>query len=518
MVVFDLQLPGYIHSITPTDFNNDGTTDLLISRTWEGVQIAHIYLQVRNSFQSTPTFTFSPVLNHPAILDINGDMSLDILFNSVNEIGQTAACVLEKSLDHSYVSHPLLRYKFQSAVHCLNATNEVLSAPHSVAFVDLNRDCLADMFLTTVNSEGEVHFEVWLNMKNGEYCVVQIGRAPRGAGMVSFADVDRNGAEDLVFWVCTEESCQENSYIQVVFNDNKAPSSCQFENNDISTRVFVPFNLNSTQSTPNTLIVPLPTDHHFVPTSADTPLRIQTGDFDQDGYPELLLVLDDGLGPYCSLFRNLPGLGQERRSFTLWPEAVLGQLRAKRGAYLCTFFDLDENGVLDILLTLSMSGRSYTYSFYNIPQDNNMHLKALMLTGAGQTALAGAVFVFTQRKLDFSVKAVHGSQLTQTAYFALQMPYCLFGLGKDTIAIENFLAAMPTIAHSARLWTPLIPQISVIIRPFRTDVSLWQLDLYSCPQERVAVVMLGCLAVWVVTGLWAVIRLREEQRQFRLAY
>lgn len=515
MVVFDLQLTGSIHSITPCDFNNDGATDLLITRTWKGTQIAEIYLQVRNSFQSTPAFTFSQVLNHPIILDINGDMSLDILYNTVNETGQVSAYILEECLDNSYVSNPLLRYKFQSAVHCLNPTNEVLSTPHSVAFVDLNGDCLADMFLTTVNSEGEVFFEVWLNMKNGEYCVVQISKAPRGAGQVSFADVDGNGEEDLVFWVCTGEKCQENSYIQVAFNDNQAPSLCLFENSAISTHVFVPFELNYTQFTSKSLIVPLPSHHHFAPTSADMPLRIQTGDFDEDGYPELLLLLDDGLGPYCALLQNLPAQGLERRSFALWPEAVLDKLRGKRGAYLCSFFDLDENGVLDILLTLSLSGHSYTYSLYNVPQGNSMHLKALMLAGAGQTALTGAAFVFTQRKLDFSVKVVHGSQLAQTAYFALQVPYCLFGLGKDTIAIENFVAAMPTIAHSARLWTPLIPQSSVIIRPFQTDVSLWQLDLYSCPKELVARVMLACLAVWAVIGLWAVIRLRGEQRQLR---
>jgi integrin alpha FG-GAP repeat containing protein 1 len=510
MVIFNLQIAGYIKSVIPYDFNNDGATDLLITKTWEGVQTVEIYYQTRNSFQPTATFTFNRTISHPAILDINGDISPDIILNTINDTGQSAAYVLEVSIDNTYHSRSLMKYKFQSAVHCLNSTNEALSDPHSVAFVDLNRDCLADIFLTTVNSSGEVYFEVWLNMKNGEYCVVQSTKAPKGAGQVSFADVDQNGAEDLIFPVCIGDSCQEASSIQVIFNYNKAPSSCQFENSDISIRAFVPFQFNSTA-----LLIQLPPNHTFTTSSPDMPFRVQTGDLDLDGYPELMFLLDDGLGPYCSLFRNVPGEEAGNRSFVLWPESDLRKLRAKRGAYLCSFFDLDENGILDILLTLFQSNHSYTYSFYNVPEESNMHLKALMLTNTEQqeysSALTGAVFVFTQRKLDFSRKVTHGSQLTQTSYFALQPPYCVFGLGKDTIAIESFIAARPTIAHSARVWTPMVPRISVIIEPYETDVSLWQLRLYDCPQERLARVMLGAFTMCVIIGLWVLVRLRAER-------
>lgn len=511
MVIFNLQIAGYIQSVIPYDFNNDGATDLLITKTWEGIQTAEIYYQTRNSFQPTPAFTFNQTTSHPAILDINGDLSPDILLNTINDKGQPTAYVFEYSIDRTYHARPLLKYRFQSAVHCLNSTNEALSNPHSVAFVDLNRDCLADLFLTTLNNNGEVYFEVWLNMKNGEYCVVQSAKAPKGAGQVSFADVDQNGAEDLIFPVCIGDSCQEASYIQVIFNYNKAPSSCQFENSAISTRVFEPFQFNST-----TLLIPLPLSQTFSSSSPDMPFRIQTGDLDLDGYPELMLLLDDGLGPYCSIFRNVHKEGADSRSFILWPESDLRILRAKRGAYLCSFFDLDENGVLDILITLSQSNHSYTFSFYNnIPEEDNMHLKALMLTNTERqeysSALTGAVFVLTQRKLDFSSKIRHGSQLTQTSYFALQPPYCVFGFGKYTIAIENFIAARPTIAHSTRVWTPLVPRISVIIEPYETDVSLWQLKLHDCPQERLARVMLGAFTMCVITGLWALVRLRAER-------
>ena len=58
--------------------------------------------------------------------------------------------------------------------------------------MDLNKDCLADIFLTTADQTG-VYFEVWLNNNDGDYCLVLKELAPTGAGMVSFADIDKNG-------------------------------------------------------------------------------------------------------------------------------------------------------------------------------------------------------------------------------------------------------------------------------------------------------------------------------------
>lgn len=64
-----------------------------------------------------------------------------------------------------------------------------LSIPHSVAFVDLNKDCVADLFLTTQDSSGNLMFEVLLNNHDGGYCRVYQEAAPSGARQVSFADV-----------------------------------------------------------------------------------------------------------------------------------------------------------------------------------------------------------------------------------------------------------------------------------------------------------------------------------------
>ena len=51
-----------------------------------------------------------------------------------------------------------------------------------------------------------------------------------------------------------------------------------------------------------------------------------------------------------------------------------------------------------------------------------------------------------------------GSQLTQSAYNAIQMPYSYLGVGRSNNYIETFTAAYSIDSQRAiRVWTPIIP-------------------------------------------------------------
>lgn len=512
MIILDLQLAGRIRSVIPGDFNNDGDLDLLITREFAEKQRTDLYFQAHHSFLLSPAHSFPDTKGHPAVLDINGDFAPDILITASN----STSYVLEASLNQTYyMQRRLSEYHFQSAVHCLSYEEVQVSDPHSVAFVDLNGDCLADLFLTTLNPAGELLFHIWLNMKNGKYCIVQIAKAPLGAGQVSFADIDKNGVEDLIFPICKGENCTETSAIQVSFNDNIASRSCTFESHVISNHTFIPIEFNETVSTRNTLIYDIPDGYRLAGNRVDIPGHIQTGDFDLDGYPEIMILLSDDLGSFCALFDNIPGEFPARRSFSIYPHhSEFSKLQSKRNAYLCAFFDIDENGVLDILLTLSNGSISYTYSFYNQLEWENLSLKALVQTTT--SAVPGAVFLIKRTQFDFHTDYLRSSQLTQSGYFSLQLPYCVFGLGKTTIIVESFIAAIPTLAHSTRVWNAVFPHGFLIVRPYKMDVGLWSLELYAWPGERLMWVMIGALFVWIWTGMWAGLRYSAEKMHDRL--
>lgn len=514
MVIFDLQVQGYINSTSTGDFNSDGRLDLLITRTHNGQSTVEIYLQRTNSFDLVPTRVFNKTLGHPSVIDLNCDSYPDIVLNGRVGTSDSQALVYEQQrLDRSFLPRPLLDYAFLSLDHCISPTHGVLRTPHSTAFVDLNGDCLADLFLTTLDALGNQFFEIWLNMKNGEYCVVQIAQAPVGAGQVSFADVDRNGVEDVVFPVCVDNSCIGGSEIHVIFNDNNDVPRCKFDNNIISYKRFKPLDLFANETSTGALVQPLPSGLSYPLSDEDAPLTLRTGDFDLDGFPELIVTVESNSGTFCGLFANVEGLGLQRRAYTLRESDEFRKLRDKTGAVMCAFFDLDENGVLDVVLSvMDKNGKYLTYSFYNNFLDDAYRLKAMVLSSESSfsSSYSGPVLMFSFLRLDMSLVKMHATQQPQSAYFALIPPYCVFGIGRVISYIEDFHATVPTLAHSSRWWSPVIPNSYLIVCPTKTDVERWQLLLFHNPEARVGWAMVGVAIFLCLVGSWAVCRRRRE--------
>lgn len=89
--------------------------------------------------------------------------------------------------------------------------------PHSNAFIDLDGDCLADVFLVceSSNSPNTLTYQIWTNAKSSGFQLAQTGSLPAGAGQISFADMDRDGTLDMVFPSCTSS---EGCYINIAYN------------------------------------------------------------------------------------------------------------------------------------------------------------------------------------------------------------------------------------------------------------------------------------------------------------
>jgi integrin alpha FG-GAP repeat containing protein 1 len=95
-----------------------------------------------------------------------------------------------------------------------------LSEPHSSAFIDLDGDCLADLFLVCKGSAAwSLTYQIWIAEKVNEgsastYKFAKGGTLPPGAGALSFADMDRDGTIDVVFPSCEGSSC----FINIAYN------------------------------------------------------------------------------------------------------------------------------------------------------------------------------------------------------------------------------------------------------------------------------------------------------------
>jgi integrin alpha FG-GAP repeat containing protein 1 len=60
--------------------------------------------------------------------------------------------------------------------------------PHSNAFIDLNGDCLADIFIVC-KKQSKTVFQVWVNQKSRGFTKALEQDLPDGAGPITFADI-----------------------------------------------------------------------------------------------------------------------------------------------------------------------------------------------------------------------------------------------------------------------------------------------------------------------------------------
>lgn len=98
-------------------------------------------------------------------LDINGDMKMDMIYTGLDSHGNTQTTIAlgetYDSLDFTF--EPLSNFFLSSEEDktCLDPNvNDMISNPHSNSFLDLNGDCIPDIFLSkeTIDEDNKKHF------------------------------------------------------------------------------------------------------------------------------------------------------------------------------------------------------------------------------------------------------------------------------------------------------------------------------------------------------------------------
>jgi integrin alpha FG-GAP repeat containing protein 1 len=130
--------------------------------------------------------------------------------------------------------------------------------------------------------------------------------------------------------------------------------------------------------------------------------------------------------------------------------------------------DIDEDGRLDILIQKKnmQSGLIEVQVIYNNFVKDTFFVKAMMVNTQGMygDSSIGSSYRLVVTDLNDNKFVVIGSQLYQSAYNSLQMPYCYLGVGRSNNYVETFTAAFSISGQrSIRVWTPIIPNSQLII-------------------------------------------------------
>ena len=455
-----------------------------------------------------------------------------------------------------------------------------LAVPNSNAFVDLDGDCHADLVLTEApDADGTVRASLWL-YRNGTYVRHAALALPPGAGQLAFADFNRDGSIDVVFPVCwpAHDCARVNA---LVFVDNVQMPLCggvvagggrcrRMTDMCAADPDFYFADFGAMATTAHVSVVGRAAFdaagvRFYVPPEARRgthPLAVAVGDYNLDGYPDLLVTVANQSSPrvpFVQLWESVlcnettcPELhiaernrsAVTQRTFVLQSQGV-AELTRLLGVYAAAFLDFGESGSLGVValadpaLADAGDGAGDGASAGAGPRQmhglfNNFRLDALFVKALGLNGICtaqcptgpkypspkpygvnypGGAFKFALTDTDGTNLGAAGAQLYRTAYQSLQTPYVMFGLGRISNYIQTVFygtaAANPARAHS--YWQGIIPNSYIFAIPYPpASPASWTTELFLAPSSVVFFVILVVVLSLISLGaLIIVFKTRE---------
>ncbi|KAI0373228.1 hypothetical protein BV20DRAFT_938200 [Pilatotrama ljubarskyi] len=569
--------PQRVYNVIPGDFTQDGRLDLLVygqSGRSSEVSIQLYVASPLGGFDLTPITAPPSVSAQPIPVDINGDLKID-LFGTTSTAPSSSPFkvwqnVWNASADQSDI-YRIVDPKF-SGTQCK------LSNPHSNAAVDLNGDCLADLFLVCDgDTPGSKYFQIWINNKDDGFALGPQGRLPPGTQTISFADIDRDGTLDMLFATCASVSSSTGigSTCSINIAYNKQLPLCTSSTTSTvhnGKRVCRPpddlctadpnFQFDLSDRADNDAFVRIPLSDVFPPPSGSStspsllvmdtsqsppvPIPIRLGDVNQDGFPDLLAIVVTGSGPHRTRTPNLvlsvpcgkgvPGCkgdGSGKRGWQIVKKDV-DPLVNVQDARSAAFLDMDEDGTLDIMVQRTGDqGQGNILFVQNNFYYDAFFLKAIVLNGACGSgtcpaadgakkyhpygvSYSGATYKYTVLDTSGRRSAAQVGQMPQAAYQSLLTPYVYFGLGRTNNYIENLFVG--STKHTEQHYINMegvIPNSKVVIIP-PVEGELWKRELYLRPGEWIPWVTLTVVASLIILAIIVLVLHLNEKREDEL--
>jgi len=480
-----------ITSLVPGDFDGDAAMDVAVMTGSAGSDYFDVHIVWGNlSALECRTDPLFKMFGQPLMLDYNQDMIADLFGLDENKTRSFWIFGSDRSVE---------------AKESMNRT-QPLRQPHSHSFVDLNGDMAADLLLT-----GENDYEIWSWTERGFVLNGTIDLPVANAqftGQSVFIDVNFDGVLDHLVPVCVDRYCSQSSLF--IYHQEKW--------------TLVECNLDDW-----TFMRPeAKSDNIYRET-----ITARSGDVNLDGYPDLLMTLTRNGKTRAVLMENVPSPGSSyARKFQIkW-----NILSEWNDTIMATFYDIQQKGVMDVLM-IQQSSDNYRMKTMMSAYKNDLDydanfIKVLVLTGRcygncthGQipygTNLPGPFIGYRTTNSGGLPQEACSTQLYQSAYHSLQLPYSLFGLGHTPNFVETLLVG---VKSSHREWTQIIPNSQMIIIPnLSGDSSHWLNKLFVTPSRAIvlsaaALIGFGTFLALLVVVLHVRERRADKREQSAIAY
>jgi integrin alpha FG-GAP repeat containing protein 1 len=130
-------------------------------------------------------------------------------------------------------------------------------------------------------------------------------------------------------------------------------------------------------------------------------------------------------------------------------------------------------------------------------------------------ATSGSTFRFTVTTLEDKKQVRVATQLPQTSYNSLSLPYVYLGLGRSNNFIEslNVAYSINNKLDQVKVFTPIIPNSQMFILANNKYAKNWSLELFINPAATIYMIVIACGAVLVVTGVAIIILHIQEKKE-----
>uniref|UniRef100_A0A8C8SYB7 Integrin alpha FG-GAP repeat containing 1 n=1 Tax=Pelusios castaneus TaxID=367368 RepID=A0A8C8SYB7_9SAUR len=488
-----------ITSVVPGDYDGDSQMDVLLTtkpknHVTDKLSVIIFWGHNQTLDPDRKTELNKTFHDEPLIMDFNGDLIPDVF--GVTSESDGPQVLIGRNLSW----HPVLDTKIKMYI------------PHSHAFIDLNSDLTADLFLTTLSKSQNIQFETWVN-KDGNFSKeTEIKEKPEDMmiiGQSVFADFDGDGKTEHLLPACADETCQKSAiYLSKPGLNQWIPVLQDFRNKD-TLWGFVPYKNNQSSN-----------EHSF-------PITLHIGDYNMDGYPDALAILRNtsGSNQQAFLLENVQCKNASCRSIhrmfkVYWELSDLNQIK---DAVVATFFDIYEDGILDIIILSKgyFNSNLVIHTLKNNFEADAYFVKVIVLSGLCSNDSPckitpfgvnqpGPYIMYTTVDANGYPKNGSAGQLSQSAHFALQLPYNVLGLGRSANFLDHLYVGIPRPLGEKSIrkqeWTAIIPNSQLIVIPYPHNVPRsWSAKLYLTPSNIVlltAIALIGvCVFILAIIGI-----------------
>lgn len=361
------------------DFDGDAFMDMMVTVDLGGDKIG-VFINWGGSNHlncSEPNAEpYVTMKGEPLALDYNYDMIIDLFGMDLE--GQRTFWIFENTRNiptNITMTHPEKKLS-------------KLTIPHAHAVLDLDDDFAADLFLTTEDD----NVEIWLATDKDKTHRFEYNRTikfrPPGSdnkhyGQSIFLDLELNGSLNQLIPVCHDWKCM-NSTLWVQSGEH-----------------YHDLGINFFQDDNNTQWGFLPPGKEFYSKT----ITLRTGDFNNDGFPDLLATLQkhDGATIQTFLMENVKDVNAKpadrfKRTFAVRWNALqpFGE-----GTVMGSFYDFYQDGILDVILLQKNGDTFKPLAFRNTLDYDANFVKVIVLTGLTNSLPPAKETAFGSKKRNY---------------------------------------------------------------------------------------------------------------------